>query len=146
MASSTPNRYLPVAESNSRRRKTSLIAAKCNNKSRPCKSYGTGKLNDSTTVHVSSDVSRLEKNNLLIISDSHGRDIFKYFDQSFLGDFNIFSLCRHSAKLYICIEDIECHAKGFTLNDYVVCCNIWGSNDIRPGINSILTPEVKFKI
>jgi len=84
------------------------------------------------------------KNKLLLVSDSHGKNLYSLFEDEFSSKYEIFTLCRPGAKLNQCMHDIRYFTEGFTFDDYVVI--IGGSNDIVPGVKSILSNEARHKI
>lgn len=82
---------------------------------------------------------------LLIMSDSHGRNMGEYInlkvDNSKL---DVFSVCRPGARLNNVISGIESYSDRFTKEDYIVI--IGGSNDIVSESRSILTNNIRNRL
>lgn len=98
----------------------------------------------SNSVMRPSDKNSLARQ-ILVLGDSHARDT-AYHLQNLLNqkDFNVFSLCRPSAKISDVLKDVDQFAKDLTKVDFAIL--IAGSNDIEQGKRTVLTDEVREKL
>ncbi|XP_054267279.1 uncharacterized protein LOC128989413 [Macrosteles quadrilineatus] len=81
---------------------------------------------------------------ILIVSDSHGKDLASYLTVLTQNKFNIFSLCRPGAKLVDVIDGLNKQVEGMCSEDTVII--IGGSNDIFQGLSSIISSKVRQRL
>lgn len=89
-------------------------------------------------------VTHVNKKKILIMCDSHGRDVAAYMTVLCQDRYEIFSICRPSAKFHDVIEGLNKYLPNMNSDDVVIC--LGGSNDIIPGLKSVLTCQVKQKL
>lgn len=85
------------------------------------------------------------KHKVLIMADSYGKNLAMYLNSKTSRDkYDIFSICRPSARLENVLCELEEFAKEFTMNDTVVI--IGGSNNVSEHSESILTENIVSRI
>lgn len=85
------------------------------------------------------------KHRLLILSDSHGRDLGRYLNLTVNTDrFNVLSVCKPGAKMWEVMSGLEGFTEGYTKQDVVVI--IGGSNNVDKGVRSILMKSIEKRL
>lgn len=96
------------------------------------------------TVGLSVDkISRSSstKHRLLIMADSHSRDLGRYLSSTVdISKFNVLSVCKPGAKILEVMSGLESFAEGYTKHDVVVI--IGGSNNVIKGTRTILMKSI----
>lgn len=99
---------------------------------------------NSVSTDTKPNLSCKSKRKVLVLSDSHGKDISLLL-QSHLGNtFEVFNLCRPSAKMEQVLCDVEKYTEKMTKDDFIVL--IAGSNNISPKCKPILSLYVEDKL
>lgn len=105
---------------------------------RPCKVFNYCATNRPI---VNQDLS---KPRLLILGDSHARDLASYLTVLNESNISIFSICKPSARLSEILVDFEKHIKDMTKDDFVLI--LGGSNDINFNSVSLFTGLVRNRL
>lgn len=107
------------------------------------KSVKTRTVAGQSSLRVGYDKSSCTKRvpKLLIMSDSHGRDMGQYINlKTDKTKLEVFSVCRPGAGLVKVMSGIESYSDGFTKQDNIVI--IGGSNDIVSKSRSLFTESI----
>lgn len=103
----------------------------------------TSEVSENSTNRPSDSLS-YKGRRVLLLSDSHGKDIGTKLQGKLKDDFNVFSICRPGARIMGTLSDVHKFANDFTEKDVVVINA--GSNDVKLNLRTVLSQKVKAKL